>query len=204
MTSREAIRAVPDIADLEPGYYYHYSSLATQILGFLVEQVEDQRLSDIVTDRIWSKMGAEGDATLGLNDAGNAGIFAFMSSRLRDKARYGMLYTPSWNKIAQEQLISDAVVKKIQTECRPEIYARTRQEGLDAGNWLPSADSDVLCNSRQWDAVYTDGDMYKTGSHGQGIYVSPARDLVVAFYSTSPHDWQDVARSVAKAVVPAP
>lgn len=202
MTSRDAIARVPDIADLPPGHLYHYSSLATQVLGFLVERVEDIRLSDVITDRIWSRMGAEGDATLGLNDAGNAGIFAFMSSRLRDMARYGMLYTPSWIKIAEEQVIPDAVVHRIQAECRPEIYARTRQMGLDAGEWWPSADPDVLCNSRQWDAIYRDGDMYKTGSHGQSLYVSPERDMVVAIFSTSSYDWQDVARAVARHVVP--
>ena len=204
MTSRDAILAVPDFEELKAGHLYQYSSLASQVLGFLVEQVLDRRLSDVVTERIWSKMGAEGDATLGLNDAGNAGIFALLSSRLRDKARYGMLYTPSWSSVAQEQVVSQSVIEKIQTGCRPQIYARTKKMAMQAGHWYASADTDVVCNSRQWDAVYKDGDFYKTGSHGQGLYVSPSRNLVVAFFSTSDHDWQDYARAIAKTVVPKP
>ncbi|MTI12737.1 serine hydrolase domain-containing protein [Sansalvadorimonas verongulae] len=200
MTSRDAVLAIKNDPNTEAGQFFQYSSPATQVLGFLVEHVLDQRLSDIVSERIWSKMGAEGDATLGLNNAGNGGIFAFMSSRLRDKARYGMLYTPSWKTVANEQIISDSVIEKTQNECRPAMFERTKKAAIEAGQWHFSTDTDVLCNSRQWDAVYKDGDMYKAGSHGQGLYVSPSRDLVVAYFSTSYHNWQDYARAVAKAV----
>ena len=38
-------------------------------------------------------------------------------------------------------------------------------------------------NSRQWDAVFDDGAMFKGGLFGQGLYVSPENDLVIAFFS---------------------
>ena len=203
MNSKQAILAV-DKEDFGPGQMFHYASMNTQVLGFLVEHIEGKLLSDIISERIWSKIGAEGDAMLGLNDSGGAGIFAMMSSRLRDKARYAMLYTPSWSKVSNEQVISASLIEKIQQGCRPEIYQRTKTAAMEAGNWFFSEDKDVHCNSRQWDALYKDGDMFKSGSHGQGLYVSPTRDLVVAYFSTSPLDWQDYARAVAKAVVPNP
>ena len=34
----------------------------------------------------------------------------------------------------------------------------------------------------QWDAVWADGDFFKYGFRGQGLYISPTRDLVVAFF----------------------
>ena len=203
MNSRQAILAV-DKEDFGPGEMFHYASMNTQVLGFLVQHIEGKLLSDIISERIWSKIGAEGDAMLGLNDSGGAGIFAMMSTRLRDKARYAMLYTPSWSKVSDERIISASLIETIQQGCRPEIYQRTKKAALEAGNWFFSEDNDVHCNSRQWDALYKDGDMFKSGSHGQGLYVSPARDLVIAYFSTSPLDWQDYARAVAKAVVPNP
>jgi hypothetical protein len=44
-------------------------------------------------------------------------------------------------------------------------------------------DFDVRTGGRQWDAIWEDGDFFKSGFNTQGIYVSPARDLVIAYYS---------------------
>ena len=201
-TSKDAILAVANDPNLAAGESFQYSSLTTQILGFLIERVVDQRLADIIADRIWSKIGAEGDATLGLNDSGGPGIFALVSSRLRDKARYGLLYTPSWSTVARERLVSPGIIAKIQDGCRPDLYERAKADAKAAGTRFFSDDPDVRCNSRQWDAVYRDGDLYKSGSHGQGLYVSPTRDLVVAYFSTSYFSWQDYARGIAKKLAP--
>ena len=193
LTANEAMSSVN--ASREPGETFEYSSLNTHVLGLLVERLTGRRLADYFAERVWSRLGAEGDAVLGLGSSGEPGIFAFVSSRLRDKARYGLLYTPSWKRVTDERIIPQALVEKTQTGCRPELYQAAREEGE---NFYFSDDLEARCNSRQWDAVYTDGDMYKSGLHGQGIYVSPTRDVVIAYYSTSPYDWQDAARAVAK------
>jgi hypothetical protein len=46
----------------------------------------------------------------------------------------------------------------------------------------------VISNSRQWDNIFPDGDMFKLGFNGQGMYVSPSRDLVIAYFSTNPDE----------------
>ena len=55
----------------------------------------------------------------------------------------------------------------------------------------------------QWDFVMEDGDFYKGGYGGQGLYISPSRDLVIAFFGTLDEDGQSsqmtqVARQLAK------
>ena len=47
-------------------------------------------------------------------------------------------------------------------------------------------DFDVRSAGRQWDAVWDDGDFFKSGLNTQGIYVSPERDLVIAYFSLEP------------------
>jgi hypothetical protein len=42
--------------------------------------------------------------------------------------------------------------------------------------------------SRQWNYAMADGDLFKGGFGGQGLYVSPARDLVIAFAGTPQQD----------------
>ena len=48
-----------------------------------------------------------------------------------------------------------------------------------------------------------DGDFFKGGFGGQGLYVSPSRDLVVAFFGTfdangNGHEMTRIARQLAK------
>ncbi|KAA1193962.1 hypothetical protein F0M18_00510 [Pseudohalioglobus sediminis] len=50
---------------------------------------------------------------------------------------------------------------------------------------LPAGDT-AHRNSRQWDAVYADGGMFKGGMFGQGLYVLPEEGIVIAYYSTVP------------------
>lgn len=198
LTSNQILYSVGDKSP--PGEVFEYSSLNTKMLGLLVERVSGKRLADFLSDRVWSKIGAEGDAQVGVNIDGGAAIYGMISSRLRDKARYGMLYTPSWKAVSEERVIPQSLIDKIQTGCRPDIYERAAKA---SGTYDP--DADRRCNSRQWDAVWEDGDMYKGGARGQGIYVSPERDLVVAWFSTtSETGWMNYGRAIAKMIVPNP
>ncbi|ADV89283.1 beta-lactamase [Vibrio vulnificus] len=51
-----------------------------------------------------------------------------------------------------------------------------------------------------FDTIFEDGDLYKGGVGGQGIYISPDKDLVVTFFSTSTGKNQEetYAREIAK------
>ena len=48
------------------GEAFEYSSLNTKMLGLVVERVTGQRLADVFSERVWSKIGAEGDAQVGV------------------------------------------------------------------------------------------------------------------------------------------
>ncbi len=39
--------------------------------------------------------------------------------------------------------------------------------------------------SFQWDAVFADGALYKSGRTGQGLYVSPETDTVIVWFSSA-------------------
>ena len=196
LTSNEILFAVKN--KRASGELFEYSSLNSKMLGLLVERVSGQRVADFITDRVWSKMGAEGDGLLGVDMWGGAAIYGMISSRLRDKARYGMLYTPSWREVASEPVVPASLMDRIRDDCRPELLERAVEADPNR-----EADPEVVCNSRQWDIVYADGDMFKGGARGQGIYVSPERNIVVAFFSTTPEgSWRAYARAIAKTLEP--
>jgi hypothetical protein len=104
-----------------------------------------------------------------------------LSTTAEDFARFGMLFTPSWDKAAVKPVVSAEVLKRLQTAGSPEAFRRgAKYEGLkeDFGE-AP------LMNSFQFDAVFEDGALWKHGNLGQGIYIDPARDFVGVYFSTN-------------------
>lgn len=168
----------------QPGELFEYSSINTYVLGMIIERVTEQPFHDVISDRIWSKAGMEGDALLGLSPTGEPSAFGIFSSRLRDFARYGMLYTPSWNVVANKAVVTDDYFRKVYAASKPDIFQGNNLGDRmirDFGDWGMGA-------SYQWDAVFLDGDLYKSGRSGQALYVSPDTDTVVVWFSTVPNN----------------
>lgn len=98
-------------------------------------------------------------------------------------ARYGILYTPSWKAAAVEPVISEAVVKRIQTSGDRETHEGATKQASS----VSSLGEMTTSQSYQFDYVYDDGAMGKSGNLGQFIYVDPARDFVGVVFSTNPY-----------------
>lgn len=179
----------------EPGQVFEYSSANTQLLGLLIESITGQRLADVVSERIWRHLGAEGDAQLALSPQGNGIIHGLISSRLSDMARFAMLYSPSWHKVSSTRLVSESNLKSIRKAGNPEAYYK----GEFGPKMARLFGERPLSNAYQWDAIFADGDIYKGGMNGQGIYVSPEKDLVVVWFANGFSDipMERVARTIA-------
>ena len=168
----------------EPGEHFTYSSTATQALVVLTEAVTGQTWADAFDERIWSKMGVEGPLQVHLSPEGYALGHGVLSLRLRDLARFGMLYTPSWDRIAVERIVTPEILERTRVPYRSRQFYRAGPSGNNFMERL--GDFDVRSAGRQWDAVWDDGDFFKSGMNTQGIYVSPRRDLVIAYFSLEP------------------
>ena len=165
---------------IEPGVKYDYASPNTQILGFIVERVTGEKYEDVVADRIWTRTGFESDGHYALSAQGeplSAGIF---TSRLRDLGRFAMLYTPSWNKVADKQIVSDTYWAKVYDK----TYADALKRGVETDKSKYFKDGQSSHATYQWDLVFNDGDLFKAGRYGQGIYVSPETDTAVVWFSS--------------------
>ena len=164
----------------EPGERFEYSSMNTMMMVFIAEKLTGKPFHGIITEHIWSKAGMEGDAELGLSPSGEPSAFGIFASRLRDLARYGLLYTPSWNVVSDEQVVGDDYL--------PKVYAAARQAdfaGNLGGRMIRDFGDLDMGASYQWDAVFPDGDIYKSGRGGQALYISPQTDTVVVYFSAS-------------------
>jgi CubicO group peptidase (beta-lactamase class C family) len=162
-----------------PGQRYEYVSANTFVLSWLIERVTGLPFAEVLRREIWSQAGFEAPAQLSGSAAGAPGSHGGLSITLRDLARFGMLFTPSRRLVADSDIITAQHVALIQAGARPELHQRDPAGLPDYmtaayGRELPPA-------SRQWNFATADGDLFKGGHSGQGLYVSPGRDLVIAF-----------------------
>jgi CubicO group peptidase (beta-lactamase class C family) len=178
------------------GEAFEYSSCNTVLLVLAAEALTNRRWHDLLRERVWSKLTVEGDMRVAVSPDGIAQAYGYLNARLRDLARYGMLYTPNWPSVAREQIVPDDYIRRIQAGGRSEIYLRGEYGHRVTTAWFPK--DPPSSNTWQWDSIWPDGDMHKAGVLGQGLYVSPAEDLVIAYFSTAlANDLTQYARQIA-------
>ena len=125
-----------------------------------------------------------------------------LCATLRDVARFGLLFHPGGPRsVIPEPVVPEGYLSKIQSGGRPELFKQgpTGQAILrDLHGEHPRH------NMHQWDYVMEDGDFFKGGYGGQGLYISPARDLVIAYFGTpfdekmQTHELQWITRQLVK------
>jgi CubicO group peptidase (beta-lactamase class C family) len=157
------------------GMQYQFSNADAMVLTLQVEKISGLTFSDFVEPVIWRKIGSEYSALLGSNTNGTSISYADgMSTTLRDLARFGLAFTPSGRKSANP-IISDAHLFKIRN-----VNKNLKETSRNF--------KETIYSSYQWGAVFDDGDFYKGAHGGQGLYISPTKDLVIAFFGTSNTD----------------
>ena len=157
------------------GSVFSYSGVNTFILGWLVEALSGQPLQDVLSQTIWSKIGAEADASFVAYHSGIPLAHGGFLARPRDLARFGLLFTPSYKVVSDKALISTTHIRFLQSGGRPRLL---RNAGLAKDN--PAG---IRHNVYQWDHVYHNGTLYKGGWAGQGLIINPDKDVVAVFAS---------------------
>lgn len=148
------------------------SNADAMVLTLLVEKISGLTFRDFVEQEIWKKIGSEHSALLAINNNGTSLSYRDgMSTTLRDLARFGLAFTPSGRK-STNPIISDAHLSKIRN-----INKNLKETSRNF--------KETIYSSYQWGVVFDDGDFYKGAHGGQGLYISPTKDLVIAFFGTS-------------------
>ena len=148
------------------GEKWAYTSSNTIVLATVISRVTGKSLADVISELIWSKIGAEHDAFLAENEKGFPVAHAGFAATLRDIARFGLQFTKSPS--SQPRIISDAILHRIFT---------SRGETPDERGMLPL--------TYQWDMLNAQGELAKGGWAGQLLYVNRDKDVVVAWSGTN-------------------
>lgn len=148
------------------GEVWHYSTGETNLIGVLVSEATGKNLSDYLTEKIWGPYGMEADATWLLGKDGKEISGCCIQATTRDFARFGQFFLDD-AIVNGERVVPDGwVTQATSAQVTTTIPVRTRY-------------------GFQW-WVYEDGAYAASGIFGQGIFIDPARNLVIAHNSS----WQ--------------
>lgn len=152
---------------------FHYVSLNTEILGMIITKVTGMQPSEVMSKKIWAKMGAEGDAFIIRNTKGYELVSAAINSNLRDAGRLGQLMLDD-GFYNGEQIVPKSVIQSIKKGGSIEKFADSKR-GKVFKNYS---------YAHQW--WHTDKEaFFAKGLFGQWIYVDPATELVIVKLTTS-------------------
>jgi CubicO group peptidase (beta-lactamase class C family) len=169
---------------LEQGQEYSYSGLNTFVLAWMVEKITGMSFQDVLSKEVWQHIGAESNASYIAPRHGVPMTHGGFLARLRDTARYGLLFTPSYSVVSERKIISDEHIEFLWSGGRPELFTNAGAPGSDV--------SGIKHNIYQWDQIRTNGNYYKGGWAGQGFMVNPQRDLVVVYVSYKKLDESEI------------
>ncbi|HEY7852061.1 MAG TPA: serine hydrolase domain-containing protein [Caulobacteraceae bacterium] len=156
-----------------PGTVFHYDTGETDLAGLLVARATGRRLADYLSEKIWSRIGAEGDAVWMTDRAGHELGGCCLSMTLRDYARFGLFFLDGGKGVLPPGWVRDASTAQVATEF----------PGIGYGYFW-------------W--INTGGTYAAQGIFGQTIYLDPKHDLVVVVNSAwkdadKDEDWRSLA-----------
>ncbi|TIX50769.1 class C beta-lactamase-related serine hydrolase [Alteraurantiacibacter aquimixticola] len=160
-----------------PGERWVYKTGETNLIGILVSETTGKPLAEYLSEKVWRPFGMEQDATWLLNPTGNEISGCCIQAATRDMARFGLF------------VLADGVAGG----------QRMVPEGWFAEATSTHYDTDRARRNYgyQW-WTYADGSFAAGGIFGQGIFIDPARNLVIASNANWPLATDDEGRGLER------
>jgi CubicO group peptidase (beta-lactamase class C family) len=165
---------------------FEYRSAETDVLGWVCEAASGLRMPELMSQVLWSRLGAESDATIGVDTAGSGMYDGGICVTLRDLARFGSMLAQGGTSLTGQQVVPPSWIEDTfrgDPDSR-DAFAASPTETLMPGGmyrnqfWLPYPGRDVLLC---------------LGIHGQMLYINPSTGVVAVKLSSWPepqHAWK--------------
>ncbi|ULN49945.1 beta-lactamase family protein [Mycolicibacterium goodii] len=158
---------------------FEYRSGETDVLGWICEAAGGMRMPQLMSQLLWSKLGAQNDAYIGVDSAGTGMFDGGINACLRDLVRFGALVLGDGVSLTGQQVVPAEWIADTRTgdpDSRAAFTASPTDTGMPGGMyrnqfWLPyPGDNVLLCQ----------------GIHGQMIYINRSAGVVAAKLSSWP------------------
>ncbi|MEC8418722.1 MAG: serine hydrolase [Pseudomonadota bacterium] len=157
------------------GEAFGYKTINTDALGWIIARVTGKDVAQLLSERIWRKIGAEQDGYMTVDAKGMPFAGGGLSASLRDLGRIGELIL-NRGKFNGQQLFSEKVVENILAGGDQAAFAKAGYNTLPGGSY-----------KSMWWVFHNDhGAIAARGVHGQTIYIDPTAEMVIVRYSSFP------------------
>lgn len=107
----------------EHGQAFMYLTPATDVLGWLLTRAYDRPYVDLLSEKIWSRLGAERSGRMLLDPIGGPVASGGFNATARDLARFGQMLLDD-GMVGGDRLVSAEIVQTLRAGGDPEIFAR--------------------------------------------------------------------------------
>ena len=159
----------------EHGEAFNYRTINSDALGWIISRTTGKAVNELLSERIWQKIGAEQSAYMTVDAKGTPFAGGGISAGLHDMARIGSLMLNK-GEINGERLFPAAVVDNIEAGGDKEAFAKADYKQLTNGSY-----------TSMWWLFNNPTPIYAArGFHGQTVYVDPAADMVIVRFASYP------------------
>ncbi len=164
--------------DMENGSRFQYRTVATNVLGMVLERAMGARLATLLETEIWSRLATQHDAAIVVDSVGFPYVGAGMNATARDLANFGLM------------MINDGVLDGTQVVPAAWIADTATGDSTSRSCFAKGAYGAFLpgwhYRNQVWVASSEPAVMLAIGIHGQLVYMDKARDLVTVMLSSQP------------------
>ncbi|HEY1840266.1 MAG TPA: serine hydrolase [Mycobacterium sp.] len=158
---------------------FAYRSCETDVLGWICEVAGGQRMPELMSELLWSRIGARCDATIGVDAAGTGFFDGGITACLTDMVRFGSLFLRDGVSLTGQQAV-------------PATWVADTLDGGSASRqaFAASPDNTELpggaYRNQMWFPYPGNNVMMCLGMCGQMIYINRAAETVAAKLSSQP------------------
>ena len=156
---------------------FEYRSCETDVLGWICEVAGGQRMPELMSELLWSRLGAQCDATIGVDTDGTGLFDGGINACLTDMIRFGSLFLHDGVSLTGQQVVPAAWI------------ADTLDGGPDSRQAFADSPDDTqmpggMYRNQVWFPYPGSNVVLCQGMCGQMVYVNRAAELVAAKLST--------------------
>lgn len=159
----------------EHGKGFGYKTVNTDVLGWIIARATGRNVAELLSERIWRRLGAEQDAYLTVDSTGTPFAGGGLNTGLRDLARFGEMLRND-GRFNGQQIVPKAVVDDIRHGGDKAAFAQGGYALLQGWSY----------RDMWWVTHNAHGAYMARGVHGQRIYVDPKAEVVIVRYASHP------------------
>ncbi len=157
------------------GAAFGYKTVNADALGWLIARATNTSVAELLSQRIWSRIGTEREAFYTVDSIGTPFAGGGFNATLRDMARLGQLMLDD-GRFDNEQIVPAAAIARIRHGGKKDTFAKAGYALLPGWSY----------GSMWWVSNDDHGAYAARGVHGQTIWIDPAADMVIVRFASHP------------------